>query len=264
MSEALASRLRWWRSRRGVSQLDLAGRAGVSQRHLSFLEIGRTAPSREMVLRLANALELPLRQQNELLRAAGFAAIWRETSLRAPELAMINRALEFMLAQQEPYPAVVVDRRWNMLRANGGAKRLIGFLTGTNVEEIDPDLPINLADALVAPDALRSLLLNWREVAAYFVRGMQADAIADGTKETRSLLDRLLGHPDVPELLRSAPVEQTPTPVLSMEFAKDGWKLRLFTTIATLGTPQDITLQEIRVESFFPADSDTERLLRSW
>src|ERR1044072_9199793 len=99
MSEVFATRLRWWRSRRGVSQLDLAGRAGVSQRHVSFLEIGRTGPSREMVLRLANALELPLRQQNELLRAAGFASIWRETSLGAPELAAIDRALEFMLAQ---------------------------------------------------------------------------------------------------------------------------------------------------------------------
>src|SRR4051794_7229382 len=143
MAETFASRLRWWRSRRGVSQLDLAGRASVSQRHVSFLEIGRTAPSREMVLRLGHALELPLRQQNELLQAAGFAAIWRETSLAAPELEAINRALEFMLDQQEPYPAVVVDRRWNMLRANRGAKRLIEFLTGSKIEEIDPDLPIN-------------------------------------------------------------------------------------------------------------------------
>ena len=264
MSEAFASRLRWWRSRRGVSQLDLAVRAGVSQRHVSFLEISRTEPSREMVLRLASALELPLRQQNELLHAAGFAAMWRETPLGAPELAAINKALEFMLAQQEPFPAVVVDRRWNMLRANRGAKRLVGFLTGAQLDEIDPEHPINLADALVAPDALRPLLLNWREVAAYFVRGVQSDAVADGTEETRSLLDRLLAYPGVAELLRSAPVEQTPTPVLPMEFAKGDTELRLFTTIATLGTPQDITLQEIRVECFFPADGDTERLLRSW
>jgi MmyB-like transcription regulator ligand binding domain len=131
-------------------------------------------------------------------------------------------------------------------------------------KEVDPEHPINLADALVAPDALRPLLLNWREVAAYFVRGVQADALADGTAETRLLLDRLLAYPDVAQLLRNAPVEHVPTPVLSMQFAKSATELSLFTTIATLGTPQDITLQEIRIESFFPADSGTERLLRSW
>jgi transcriptional regulator with XRE-family HTH domain len=152
---AFAARLRWWRERRGLSQLALANTAEVSQRHLSFLEVGRTAPSREMVLRLAATLDLPLRQQNALLLAAGFAPVWRESALGAPELAVVNRALDYMLAQQEPYPAFVVDRRWNLLRLNKGGERLVGFLTDTPPAPADPASPINLADAMRWPTAPR-------------------------------------------------------------------------------------------------------------
>src|SRR6266850_1325726 len=129
MPTSFGSRLRWWRMHRGRSQLDLAGAVGTPQRHVSFLESGRTQPSREMVLRLATALDVPLRQQNALLLAAGFAPAWRESDLTAPELATVNHALDHILAQQEPYPAFVVDRRWNLLRANAGAARLTEFLT---------------------------------------------------------------------------------------------------------------------------------------
>src|SRR5215472_9430107 len=127
MQRNFGERLRWWRERRGLSQLALAGVAGTSQRHLSFLESGRTTPSREMVLRLAAALDVPLRQQNALLLAAGYSPAWRESSLAAPELAKVSSALDHMLAQQEPYPAFVVDRRWTLLRANSGAQRLTEF-----------------------------------------------------------------------------------------------------------------------------------------
>ncbi len=175
------ARLRWWRQRRGLSQLDLAGAAGTTQRHLSFLESGRAAPSREMILRLAAALDLPLRQQNALLLAAGYAPAWRESGLSAPELAAVNRALDYMLAQQEPYPAFVVDRRWNLLRANAGARRLTEFLTGPAAADAAPDEPVNLAVALVAPEGLRPWIVNWDEVALHFLRGVQADAIAEAT-----------------------------------------------------------------------------------
>lgn len=156
-----AARLRWWRRHRGWSQLDLSLRADISQRHLSFLEIRRASPSRDMVVRLATALDLLLRQQNELLVAAGFAPVWRERDLNAPDLAEIRDALDYMLAQQEPFPAVVVDRRWNLLQANRGAVQLVEFLTGP----IAPGSRINLADALVGPDVLRPHLVNWAEVA---------------------------------------------------------------------------------------------------
>ena len=179
--QTFAARLRWWRQRRGWAQLELAGRAGISQRHLSFLELERASPSRDMVTRLATALDVPLRQHNALLLAAGFAPIWQETDFAAPELAQVRDALDYMLAQQEPFPAVAVDRHWNLLKANAGAVRLVEFLVGP----LAPDARINLADALVAPDVLRPYLMNWADVVRYFIRSVEADAAADGAGETR-------------------------------------------------------------------------------
>jgi transcriptional regulator with XRE-family HTH domain len=170
MTKSFGPRLRWWRERRGLSQLELAGAAGTSQRHVSFLESGRTHPSREMVLRLAAALEVPLRQQNALLLAAGFAPAWRESDLSAPDLAQVDRALDHVLAQQEPFPALVVDGRWNLLRANAAALRLTAFLAGPTPADPPPG-PVNLAEALVSPDGLRPHIVNWQEVALYFLRG---------------------------------------------------------------------------------------------
>jgi len=258
-----AARLRAWRQRRGLSQLALALAAEVSQRHVSFLELGRTAPSRAMVLRLATVLEMPLREQNALLLAAGYAPAWRESTLGTPGLAVVRRALDFMLAQQEPYPAFVVDRRWNLLRANAGARRLVSFLTGGPPAAPEPETPINLADALLAPDALRPLIANWHDVALHFLRGVQADALQDGTAETAALLERLLAYPGVPRVAQ-LPAEGGPDPVLAMHIAKDGIALRLFTTLATLGSPQDVTVQEIRIECFFPADEATALVFRGW
>jgi transcriptional regulator with XRE-family HTH domain len=262
--QGFAHQLRWWRGHRGVSQLQLAGAAEISQRHLSFLESGRTTPSREMVLRLAAALDVPLRQHNLLLLAAGYAPAWRESDLAAPELAVVNRALDHMLAQQEPFPALVVDRRWNLLRANRGAARLTEFLSGPAATSPAPAEAVNVADWLVSPDGLRPLLVNWAEVALYFIRGVQADAAADGTTETAALLRRLLSYPGIPRLSQFPTADEAPAPVLAMRFRRGDISLRLFTTIATLGTPQDVTVQEIRIECFFPADDDTARRFRDW
>ena len=256
--KAFGQRLKWWREQRGLSQLALSGTADISQRHLSFLESGRAEPSRDMVLRLCAVLDLPLRQQNALMLAAGFAPIWRESDLAAPELTQVNGALDHMLAQQEPYPAFVVDRRWNLLRANGGAGRLVTFLLGAA-----PAGPVNLADALIAPDVLRPFIANWEEVAVHFLRSVQADAVADATAETADLLTRLLAYPGVPPLSRVAPLEAH-APVLSILFRKGDVRFSVFTTIATLGTPQDVTVQEIRIECFFPADAASAALFRQW
>src|SRR4051812_31738075 len=160
-----ASKLRGWRQRRGWSQLELAGRSEISQRHLSFLELGRASPSRDMVMRLATALDVPLRQHNALLIAAGFAPVWRQTDLASPELSGIRSAVDYILAQQEPYPAVAIDRHWNLLQSNAGAVRLVEFLVGP----LTPGTPINMADALVAPDVLRPHLVNWADVIRYFL-----------------------------------------------------------------------------------------------
>lgn len=258
--ETFAARLRWWREHRGFSQLALAGRAGVSQRHLSFMELGRASPSREMVDRLAESLDIPLRQHNTLLLAAGFAPEWRHRDLSAPDLAQVASALDYMLAQQEPYPAVVVDRHWNLLKSNSGALRLVEFLVGP----IAPGKPVNLADALVAPDVLRPHLANWAEVVRHFIRSVEADAAADGSMETAALLERLMGYKGVHAALSLGSDEADTGPVLAMHFRKRDTSVRLFTTIATLGTPQDITLQELRIECFFPMDDATAKLLRSW
>ena len=262
---SFGSGLRWWRERRGFSQLDLAGAAETTQRHLSFLESGRASPSPEMILRLATVLDIPLRQQNALLLAAGFAPAWRESALSAPELAQVNSALDHMLARQEPYPAFVVDRRWNLLRANAGAGRFVEFLTGpvpaTTAASAEP---VNLAVALVSPEGLRPFIVNWEELARYFLRGVQADAIADGTRQTAELLTRLLAFPGLPALSQNPPSAETRAPVLIIHFKRRDISLRLFTTIATLGTPHDVTLQEIRVECFFPMDDATARIFRSW
>jgi len=255
--------LKQWRGRRGYSQLDLALAARTTQRHLSFIESGRAAPSRDMVLRLAATMDLPLRQQNALLLAAGYAPAWGERDLSAPGLAVVNRALDYMLAQHEPFPAFVVDRRWNLLRANRGAARLTEFLTGPAPAEPAAE-PVNLAIALMSPDGLRPLIVNWPEVALHFLRGVQVDANTDGTPETLALLTRLLALPDVPSLSEVLPPEEGHPPVLPIHFRRGETSLCLFTTIATLGTPRDVTLEEVRIECFFPMDGATEAVCRAW
>jgi len=257
--------LKDWRGRRGLSQLDLAVAARTTQRHLSFIESSRAMPSRDMVLRLGAALSLPLRQQNALLLAAGFAPAWQERALSTPDLAAVNSALDYMLAQHEPYPAFVIDRCWNLLRANRGALNLTEFLTGAGPQPVQPaSEPVNLAVALLAPDGLRPFIVNWQEVAFYFIHGVQADADADGMPETADLLNRLLAFPDVPALSEPMMPEERQSPVLPIHFRRDETSLRLFTTIATLGTPRDVTLEEIRIEFFFPMDQSTAQTLISW
>ena len=251
------------RGRRGFSQLDLAIAARTTQRHLSFVESGRAKPSREMILRLAATMSLSLRQQNALMLAAGYAPVWRERDLSAPDLAVVNGALDYMLAQHEPYPAFVIDRCWNLLRANRGALNLTEFLTGPAPAPTASE-PVNLAVALLAPDGLRPFVINWQEVALHFIRGVQADAHADGIAATAELLERLLAFPGVPSVAELITPEESQSPVLPIHFQRNGTSLRLFTTIATLGTPRDVTLEEIRIEFFFPMDEPTVQAFRSW
>ena len=256
--------LRTWRRRRGASQLALALQSGVSQRHVSFLESGRARPSREMVVQLTSALDVPLRQRNAMLLAAGFAPVYRESTLGAPELAPVRQAIDRMLKQQEPYPAVVIDRLWNLLDANEAAAAFTLFLHEGPPPPPPPGKQSNLLRSLLDPKSLRPKLANWEEVARYLVSTTYAEILADGG-EPRALafIEEVMAYPDVPESFRRVRFEDRPPPVLTLDFIVGGKSLSVFTTIATLGTPQDITLQEVRIECFFPADDRSDALFKS-
>lgn len=247
--------MRIWRRKRGLSQLELAMAGNVSQRHVSFLESGRARPSRDMVLHLTMQLDLPLRDRNRLLLAAGFAPAYRESTLDAPALAEARQALELMLRHHEPFPAVVIDAAWNVLLANGGARRVLGVLG------VALDRPLNLARLSLGPDGLRPYIANWAESAPAFLHRLRREA-AD-SEACAAVLAELRRDPAVAELWRSTEWDGEPKPVLPVAFAKDGFALNLVSMIASFGTPQDVTLQELRIESFFPADPASEQVLRT-
>ncbi|MCA0302038.1 MAG: helix-turn-helix transcriptional regulator [Proteobacteria bacterium] len=256
--------LRTWRRRRGASQLALALQSGVSQRHVSFLESGRARPSREMVVQLSAALDVPLRQRNALLLAAGFAPAYRETNLAAPELAPVARAIDHMLRQQEPYPAVVIDRLWNLSRANTAATAFIGLLFEGAPPAPPAGQPPNVLHWLLDPKALRPKIVNWEEVARHLVSATYAEILADGGEpQALAFIEQIMAYPGVPASFRKLRFEDRPQPVLTIDFVVGGKTLSVFTTIATLGTPQDVTLQEVRIECFFPADDRSDALFRS-
>jgi transcriptional regulator with XRE-family HTH domain len=249
--------LRHWRSARRLSQLDLALQAEVSSRHLSYVETGKARPSREMVARLAEALEVPLRERNALLLAAGYAPQYRETGLGTAELELARRAVEFMLKQQEPYPAVVVDRHWNLLQPNEGAARLLGFLLG------GPPPDTNLLRLVFRRDGLRGLIANWDEVAGDMIRRLHQESFGPhGTPAARDLIAEVLAYPGVPAHWHSQELTAPTTPLLTLVFRKDDRELRFFSTITTFGTPRDITLEELRIECSYPADEVTANACR--
>ena len=252
--------LREWRARRRVSQLDLAVEAGVSSRHVSFIETGRAQPSREMILMLARVLDVPLRDRNDLLMAAGYAAMYRATDLDSPALEQARRALDFMLRQQEPYPAIVVDRQWTILKANGGAARLVeAFADASAAAEWGG----NAMRLMFHPRGFRPHIVNWEAMAAALIQWLHRDVLSGlGGTETRQLLGELLSYPGVPPRWRTLDLDVSTAPFLTIDFSKGDLHLRFFSTLTSLGTPHDITLQELRVESFFPADAATEEASR--
>jgi transcriptional regulator with XRE-family HTH domain len=252
--------LQYWRRARQKSQLALANEAGVSSRHVCFLETGRAKPSREMVLLLATALDVPLRERNALLLSAGFAPVYGEASLDAPELAPVRSALDAILRQQEPFPAVVMNRAWDIVRANEGAARFFGLLLGGRAAAA----PTNVLRMMFDPKGLRPAVTNWEAVANALLQRVRREAVG-GVKDsaTAALLDEILAHPGVPEALRATDLLAPLLPVVAVSFAKGGERFAFFSTVTTLGTPQDVTLQELRIECFFPADPDTEGRIRA-
>jgi len=256
-SHSVGPLLQYWRKARHLSQLALATEADVSPRHVCFLETGRAKPSREMVLLLASVLEVPLRERNVLLLAAGFAPIYSEASLEAPELGPVRAALDAILSQQEPYPAVVMSRSWDILKTNGAAERFFTHLLGAA-----PRGSANVIRMILDPQGLRPFVANWEEVAEGLIHRVQREAVGGSRDDvTSKLLESLLSYPDVRARL-GKPLEAPLLPVIPVRFRKGNDTFSFFSTVTTLGTPQDITLQEIRIECFFPADRETARLAK--
>jgi transcriptional regulator with XRE-family HTH domain len=246
-----------------MSQLDLALASEGSQRHISFLESGRSQPSRDMVLRLATVLDVPLRGQNVMLVAAGFAPFYQARGLNDPELHQVHKALDCMLRQQEPYPAIVVDRHWNLHIGNDAAGRLLNWLMDPHMTQhssfSEQDGPFNLLRLLFHPQGVRPYVRNWQAVAGHLIERLHRESIIDGQSDTTlALLHELLAYPDVPRAWHLPNWEALQAPVLTVELAKAELTLSFFTTLTTFGTPYDITLQELRLECFFPADESTE------
>jgi transcriptional regulator with XRE-family HTH domain len=248
--------LQHWRRVRSKSQLALAFDAEVSARHVCFIETGRAKPSRDMVLILAEALEVPLRERNLLLLAAGYAPLYREATLDSPELGAARTALEAILRQQETFPAVVMNRRWDILAQNSGASRFFTHLLDGN----GPDGPANVARLMFDPGGLRPFVANWAAVAEALMHRIHREAVGGAPDEwTNQLLDELRAYPDVPRRWHALSAEEPLLPVIPVTFEKHGKTYSFFSTVTTLGTPLDVTLQELRIECFFPLDDETRR-----
>jgi transcriptional regulator with XRE-family HTH domain len=251
--------LRGWRQRRRLSQLDLALEADISTKHLSFVESGRAQPSRDMVLHLAERLEVPLRERNMLLMAAGFAPVFRERPLGDPALASARQAVDLVLAGHEPYPALAVDRHWTMVAANGAVARLVA---GADPALLQP--PVNVLRLSLHPKGLASRIANLAEWRGHLLERLRRQVDASGDAVLAALLKELRG---LPAPGRSAPGRPGGNGafagvVVPLQFVADAGTLSFFSTTTVFGTPVDITLAELAIEAFFPADATTAAALR--
>ena len=246
--------LRTWREQRRLSQLALADQAEVSTRHLSCVETGRARPSREFVLHLADHLDVPLRGRNELLLAAGHAPAYGQTDLDAPEMAPVRAALDLVLTHAAPYPALVVDRHWNLVRANAGLALL---LHGVDPALLEP--PVNVLRVSLHPDGMAHRVEDLAGYGATVLSTLRREAAVLGDPGLRALHDELAGYFDAP----TAPLTEHAGVVLPLALRTPYGRLSFFTTIARFGTAADVTLAELSIESFFPADAETAERVRA-
>jgi len=247
--------LRQWRERRRISQLDLSIEADISSRHLSFVETGRSQPSRDMVLRLADTLDVPLRERNHLLLAAGYAPVYGEAALDAPQMAAVRQAIRLVLKAHEPFPAVVVDRGWNLVDANA----TIDLLTaGAAPQLLEP--PVNVLRLALSPDGLAPRIVNLAEWRAHLLARLRREIAVSADERLIELLDELRQYPgDQPDVEPPGSGDV----VVPLRIRTDLGELRFLSTVATFGTPLDVTVAELSIESFFPANPETADALRA-
>lgn len=253
---AVGELLRDWRRRRRLSQLDLSVEATVSSRHLSFVETGRSKPSRELVLHLAEELEVPLRERNTLLLAAGYAPAYPENALEADVMAPARDALDSILAGHSPYPAIIVDGRWNLVTANEPA--LVILAEGVAAELLTP--PVNAMRVSLHPDGLAPRIVNLPEYGAHLLTRLNRQALLSGDVALSELRDELATYPGV-AAAKSSAVEPEDLLFSPLRLRSGDDELLFFSTLATFGTALDVTLSELAIESFFPGDPATRQTL---
>ena len=255
------SALKSWRHIRKLSQLELALQADVSQRHLSWLETGKSKPSRNMIIRLADSLDIPNRDRNRLLNMAGFAPIYSESALGEPARHMVEDVLIKMLENHNPYPAIVVDRLWNLKMKNSAADQLFALLGNPNelLERIGGDGQFNIARLTLHPLGLRQFITNWTDIVTPFYTRLKREALTQHDPAANELIDSMAEfvESDLDEQAYDAPL----TPILPLNYNFNGVELSLVSVISTFGSAQDVTANELRIESFYPADERTNRYL---
>ncbi len=253
--------MRDWRTRRGRSQLDLSLDVGVSTRHLSYVETGKSRPSPELVLAVAEHLEVPLRERNTMLLAAGFAPRYSARGLDAPAMRPIVAALQRMLDAHDPYPGVVIDRQWNVVLTNEAAASLTA---GLPAEVVGPS--VNVFRMCLHPDGLAGRTVNFADWADYLLRQLRRTIVLTDDAHLVAIEQEVLGYPNVAGLSRRRGLPADSEPAILVPFdlrIDDELTLSFFTTLTTFGTPLDVTLDELSVELFFPADEVTERAIRT-
>ena len=259
--KSLGELLRKWRSMRNLSQLDLAEKAETSARHISFIETGRGRPSKGLLMRLADALEIPLRARNTLLESAGFASCYSETGLSEPEMEQVRKTLEFICLATEPYPVMIIDRYWNIIMANE-AMKCISEIFVADSSMLDWE-GINLMRLVLHPRCWRKNIQNIVEFEPYMAsRVLRALNTDPQDRKMRALWEEVCSYSDEDETSSSDSWDGLPQLLKPIHLKNKGFELKLFTTIATLGAPQDITLQELRIECGFPVDKHSEKCLQ--
>ena len=251
--------LRQWRRYRKMSQLDLAVAADVSQRHVSWLETGRSQPSRDMVLRLSDAMDVPLRDRNQFLNTAGFAAIYTENSLDEPSMESVRQVLNDILLHHNPYPAFVLDRYWNIQMQNESTDRLFAIAGDPQMlwDAVGDSGERNIALLTVHPNGLRQFIANWELVIGQFMRRLKSEAIDSGDANVMQRYTQLERHVEIPD----TPLTAELLPMLSLEFVKGDLTLSFCSVISSFGTAQDVTANELRIETFYPSDDATRTIL---
>ena len=249
LQPSLGDLLRYWRQERGRSQLDLSIETGISQRHLSFVESGRSVPSRGTLSTVADALNIPLRERNTLLLAAGYAPAYQEPQIEEASMDLVTQAIDRMLQQHEPHPALVLDRHWNVLRTNAAAPRFFGTLIDLRAWP----KPRNLIEVIFDPAGLRPFIENWHEVSAGLLQRVRREAVGGVLDEKLTALVALMKEISGVSGTNDHAIQQSP--VLPITFRRGEERFPYFSLVTTVGTPQCITAQELRIECMFPVSA---------